>query len=436
MNKDIIFIFEFISGGGFNFTKIPNSLFCEGFGMLRSLISDFKRLNFEIITLLDYRASFLSKFLQADIIREVKAEENYLVKFKKAVRESKYSFIIAPESSNLLFKLTKIVKDYDKELLSANLSCINQFTSKIKTFDYFKKNNIPTPSTYLIPKLRSHLDVDFIIQKSNKIGYPIVIKPVDGVGSESIYFFEGEDQILDFFEKYNRRLVQNRRYILQEFIKGRDLSVSLLGCSQLKKNQITNPIILSINSQNINIKNQNLESEYYGGSAPVEGIEELIEKLEKIVNKADFSKFKGYFGIDFINQSNSSLYFIEVNPRLTTSYLGLRNAINYNCAELIYNSYRNSLKNLDLKFLNFSLFSRIDLILSNYDPMEQLSEHLLPTLMKEIPELVTPLISIDNSNRYSCLVATKTKNYISSKRRMEEILQYFIRIGFDIVRKM
>jgi len=434
MNKDIIFIFEFISGGGFSFTKMPNSLFCEGFGMLKAIISDFKLLNFEIITLLDYRVSFLSKLLQADIIRKVEADENYLVNFIKAVRESKYSFIIAPESSNILYDLTKIVKDHDKELLSTNLSCINQFTSKIKTFDYFKKNDIPTPSTYKIPKIRSYLDIDFIIQKSNKIGYPIVIKPEDGIGSESIYFFEGEDQILAFFEKFNKRLEQNRSFVLQEFIEGRDLSLSLLGCSQLKKTQITSPIILSINSQDINIKNQNLKSEYYGGSTPVEGIEELIENLEKIVKKADFSKFKGYFGIDFIKQSNSSFYFIELNPRLTTSYLGLRNVINYNCAELIYNSKMNSLKNLDLKFLNFSLFSRIDLLLNNYDPMEHLNGHLLPKLMKEIPELVTPPISIDKSNHYSCFVATKTKDYLSSKRRMDEIFQYFKRIGFDKIR--
>jgi len=434
MNKDIIFIFEFISGGGFSFTKMPNSLFCEGFGMLKTIISDFKLLNFEIITLLDYRVSFLSKFLQADIIREVKADENYLVNFKKAVRESKYSFIIAPESSNILYELTKIVKDYDKELLSTNLSCIIQFTSKIKTFDYFKKNDIPTPTTYRIPKIRSYLNVDFIIQKSNKIGYPIVIKPEDGVGSESIYFFEGEDQILDFFEKSNKGLEQNRSYVLQEFIEGRDLSLSLLGCSQSKKTQITNPIILSINSQHINIRNQNAKSEYYGGSTPVDGIEELIENFEKSVKKADFSKFKGYFGIDFIKQSNSSFYFIELNPRLTTSYLGLRNVINYNCAELIYKSKINSLKNLDLKILNYSLFSRIDLLLNNYYPTKHLNKHLLPKLMKEIPELVTPPISIDKSNQYSCLVATKTKDYHSSKRRMDEIYQYFKRLGFDIVR--
>ena len=71
MSKNLIFIFEFVSGGGFSQIKIPTSLFCEGFGMLRSIIADFKALNFEIYTILDHRIFFLSNFLQADIVRKV-----------------------------------------------------------------------------------------------------------------------------------------------------------------------------------------------------------------------------------------------------------------------------------------------------------------------------------------------------------------------------
>jgi len=48
MMKKRIFIFEFVTGGGFNRVNIPISLFCEGFGMLRSIIKDFKSLGFEI----------------------------------------------------------------------------------------------------------------------------------------------------------------------------------------------------------------------------------------------------------------------------------------------------------------------------------------------------------------------------------------------------
>ena len=35
-----IFIFEFVSGGGYNKVDIPLSLFCEGYAMLRTTIED------------------------------------------------------------------------------------------------------------------------------------------------------------------------------------------------------------------------------------------------------------------------------------------------------------------------------------------------------------------------------------------------------------
>ena len=130
-------IFEFISGGGFSKFIIPSSLFCEGFGMLKSIIADFKALGFEIVTILDHRVSFLSRFLQADIIKTVKANHNYLKLFKQSIKECKYTFIIAPETSNILYDLSKVVTKYDKSLLSANLKCINQSTPKIKTYKLF-----------------------------------------------------------------------------------------------------------------------------------------------------------------------------------------------------------------------------------------------------------------------------------------------------------
>ncbi|KKM19318.1 hypothetical protein LCGC14_1656890, partial [marine sediment metagenome] len=98
MSKNLILVFEFVSGGGFGKKNITSSLFCEGFGMLKTIISDFKMLNFEISTLLDYRVFFLSRFLQADIVKKVNANDNYLKLFKKLVKECKYAFIIAPES--------------------------------------------------------------------------------------------------------------------------------------------------------------------------------------------------------------------------------------------------------------------------------------------------------------------------------------------------
>ena len=76
MSKKKIFIFEFLCGGGFNKVNIPSSLFSEGFGMLRSIVSDFKAQDFEIKTMLDYRAQFLSEFLQTDEISSFLPQNN------------------------------------------------------------------------------------------------------------------------------------------------------------------------------------------------------------------------------------------------------------------------------------------------------------------------------------------------------------------------
>ncbi|MHA1349843.1 MAG: hypothetical protein ACTSPZ_03280, partial [Promethearchaeota archaeon] len=71
MFRQDIFIFEFVSGGGFSHDEIPSSLFCEGYAMLRTIIEDFKNLGFHITTLLDSRIEFLSHYMKADVIKSV-----------------------------------------------------------------------------------------------------------------------------------------------------------------------------------------------------------------------------------------------------------------------------------------------------------------------------------------------------------------------------
>ena len=101
MNNKKLFVFEFIASGGFHQENIPSPLFCEGYGMLRAIISDFKKLKFEISTLLDYRISNLSSLLNIDEFEIVKNQDDYLTKFENLVALNDYAFIIAPEFSNM-----------------------------------------------------------------------------------------------------------------------------------------------------------------------------------------------------------------------------------------------------------------------------------------------------------------------------------------------
>lgn len=432
--KDKIFIFEYVSGGGFNKVNIPISLFSEGFGMLRSVIMDFKSLGMEICTLLDYRISYLSKILQTDSLSVINEKDSCLKNFNDLVKVCKYVFIIAPESADILYKLSKIVINHNKILLSINLEGIKIGTSKLATYNLFRINKINTPRTYQIPLKRKELNIEFIIEKFKKLNNPIVIKPIDGVGAESIYYFDTKNQIKNFFQEFKHKLDPNRYYVIQEFIEGKDLSVSLINVSHSLNPQIKNPAVLSINSQNVNIKSPDYNSEYFGGYTPIENHLEINNNLYKILKTIDFSEFYGYFGIDFILTNDSKIYFIEINPRLTTSYIGLRNAINQNPAKLILDSKINYLRSIDVKYINCSLFTRLELEYINSEPMKDLNEEITDKLISKIPEFITPPISFNKSNNFTCFIATKTKDLLSSRRRMDEIKQSLLNFGFKMVK--
>jgi len=432
MSNTKLFVFEFVSGGGFSQVEIPSSLFCEGYGMLKSIITDFKTFDFEISTILDYRISFLSNYLRADIVVFVDNKDNYIEQFKRTIKKCQMCFIIAPEFSNILYDLTKIAKDNGKKILSIGLEGVELGSSKFRTYEFFKKNKINTPQTYLIPFKDNSLDLDFILQKFNELKCPIIIKPDDGVGAEKIYYLENVNQIYDLFYEYNNKFDQERIYVLQEYIEGEDLSVSLIG-----KTNKENPIILTVNSQNISIKNSKSDSEYFGGYTPVENNEQIRENIAEILKRLDFSNFNSFFGIDFIKKADNSIYLLEINPRLTTSYIGIRNIINYNLLELIINPKSDVHDSKDRAINMNSTFSRIELVYEGTKKTKEIENYIIPVLVEEIPELITPPISFSTSNQeimryYSCFVATKEKDLGSSRNRIMEILKIFEK--FDFVR--
>jgi len=434
-----IFIFEFVSGGGFSQVEIPSPLFCEGYAMLRTIIEDFKVLGFHITTLLDSRIEFLSHYIKADVIKSVELKEDYLKKYTSCVRDSDYCFVIAPEFSNILYNLTKIVKQNKKKLLSIDLNGVKLGSSKLETYKFFIVNEMNTPKPYRVPFKGSVLDLGFILQKFDQLNSSIVIKPDDGVGSELIYYFEKKDDILNFFESSNKNLDTNRKYILQEYIEGDPMSVSIINDQPLEKIIENNPKILSINAQNLQITDPTKDSLYFGGSTPVDQFEQLKIQIEDILKGVNLSAFKGYFGIDFVKKADNSLSFIEINPRLTTSYVGIRNVLEFNPIELLLNQKNKLLKNDKFSPGKFSEFTQIKLKYDGEYTSGAINNLVLPKLLNLIPEILTPPIIIkgvkkDQKAFYSCFIATKSNDIQSSKHRMSQITQIFSKFDFRIIK--
>jgi len=438
LNRDI-FIFEFSSGGGFNQKEIPSSLFCEGFAMLRTIIEDYKNLGFHVTTLLDSRIGFLSRYLKADVIKSIESDENYLIRYTDCVKKSNFCFIIAPEFSNILYNLTKIVNKSGKKLLSIDLKGVQIGASKLETYKFFIANEINTPLSYNIPFNRNILDLDFILQKFDRLDSAIIIKPDDGVGSESIFYFEKKNDILQFFDSSVELLNPNRRYILQEYVEGDPMSVSIINNQPIEGADDSYPKILSINTQYLHITDRAKNFLYFGGSTPVEQFERLKPQIEGVLKGVDLSAFNSYFGIDFVRKADNTLSFIEINPRLTTSYVGIRNVVEFNPMGLLLTSKKELLKKYILFPPKFSEFMQIKLKYDGEHTSEEIKSFIMPQLMNLISEIITPPIDFKGTIKnhemlFSCFIATKSDNVTSSKSRVSQIYKIFKKFNFSAIK--
>ncbi|MFX1277152.1 MAG: ATP-grasp domain-containing protein, partial [Promethearchaeota archaeon] len=205
-------------------------------------------------------------------------------------------------------------------------------------------------------------------------------------------------------------------------------------CNRVVPSDFLDPTILSINTQELNIKNFNQESEYLGGATPVKDFLEIKEDLKEYITKNNF-QINSFYGIDFIRTNDKKLKFIEINPRLTTSYMGIRNIININPVEMIFESETNDSYLNDVNFIGHSKFTRLELIYRGDYSISDINETLIRNLTKNIPELITPPISFSDMSTkdnkiFSCFISTKSKTAEASQERFKEILQILRKYNF------
>ena len=438
-----LFIFEFITGGGFHREEIPSSLFSEGFSMLRSIIEDFKSLNFHISTLLDERISFLAEYLKADTVQILQKHENFKKIYTTQVKDCQYCFIIGPEFSNVLFDLTRVAKSQHKKILSVGMEGIQLGSSKMKTYQFFKRHQINTPATYLIPPMQDTIDQNFILDKFEEFNGSCIIKPEDGVGADYTFLFEEKSELIHFCKNFPGEEYSNRRFIIQNYIKGKPLSISVISAPFDESSQ-NFPLILSINSQSLSLDASTHQFTYSGGFTPPPLLDmdypELFEIIRTELKKMPLNEIRGYFGIDFILEGEGQIYFIELNPRLTTPYVGLRKILDCNLAQLILDAYKGILQGNFRKLNGFCSYSKLEVQYVGKNDGDILEGQLIPETLMNIPELITPLISLrassdsaKESKRYAGFLAIASASYDLLNSRIAEITRYLEEKGFKVL---
>lgn len=305
---------EFITAGGLNHVHLnhadlPASLVHEGALMRDALLCDLSELPYHISTSVDAR---LTKPDNCHDCVEIKAEDDAWQIWAQQISQADAVLLIAPETDGLLKKLTELAVKYGKLVLGCELKGVEICSDKMLTFLALTQAEIPTIATYTI-------------ENWPKTDGCWVAKPRDGAGCSDTVFFENAQTLTDWFAQNNK----SASHLIQPYQQGIAASIS---CVMYQGNAH----ILSCNQQLIAIKNNVFG---YAGNQ-INAMQHMWREFELLAQKIAKSNIdlNGYIGIDVIVKSDDSIVVVEINPRLTTSYVALAQATGENPAALIINS--------------------------------------------------------------------------------------------------
>lgn len=341
-----ILIYEHVSGGGSVNEPMSSSSLSEGFAMLRGAVSDFKAAGHNVIVLLDPRFAVIDPPLDADRIIFVKGDvRNTLI---EASKDAEAALIIAPETEMTLSSMVEFVESIGLLSLNCDADAITEATDKASLYKHMNRIGIRVPDTFLY----SVKDFAYIVQAGRNIGFPLVIKPVNGAGCRGISIVKDEQEIMAAVDKIQAES-PDTQILVQKFIEGTSASVSLVSTGKVA-------VAISLNKQQITLASPNGTSSYNGGETPLEHSlkAKAFEISERVIES--FPGLKGYVGVDLI-LSKEEVFVIEVNARLTSSYTGLRKIIKINVAEAIMDAILKGKLPEKIDYNGYSRFSKISI---------------------------------------------------------------------------
>jgi len=286
------------------FRNVNSSILSEGFAMVSSLTRDFSNAGYNVSVSICKNFLKLFRFLKYSNARKITVT-NFL-ELKRLAQLHDLTYVIAPESNGLLAHL---LEELDGFHVCSNHEVVRRISDKAVVMSELSKMGLKTPQT-LIYTPENQLELD-------DLKPPFIVKPRTGTGCDGLKLFKSLGELKRFLSS------RKREFLIQEFVKGVPASVSLLTDG-------SRALPISLNRQFVSIS----RSMYLGGYTPMK--HKLLNKAFETAVKAveAFRGLRGYIGVDVILSKNG-VYVVEINPRLTVSYVGLSRSLSENPSNTI-----------------------------------------------------------------------------------------------------
>lgn len=273
----------------------------------RPIAASAKRLGFKVLVVDYWGDADIYKcadkvLVVSELIKEKKGLQKYTDLFlelaQKLIEKNQVDFILVGSGfdDQLKFweKLNKMAP-----VIGNNPKNIRNSRDKVKVFSEAKKLNIHSPNSIIVK------DAEDAKEAAKSIGLPVIIRPMRGGGGHGIHLTKNLEEV----EKIFQLLSNQRKIMVQEYVKGIDASCSLLSSGRAA-------IAVSVNQQLIGIPELGAKDFIYCGNiVPLKTKKQICDKIKtgsetlcKLLN------LKGSNGIDFVIHKDEP-YLMEINPR-------------------------------------------------------------------------------------------------------------------------
>tara|TARA_R110002050_G_scaffold269917_2_gene412480 strand:+ start:11247 stop:12269 length:1023 start_codon:yes stop_codon:yes gene_type:complete len=314
-----VFVYEHITSGALIDESLPASLADEGNKMLTAIVHDMTLLtDIELIILRDVRLKPLLDTIKPPRHRCLIIDNSpaFQQHFTRAVNQADAVLIIAPETNGILQNLQQSVLNQNTLLLGCEPTATQICTDKLLCYQQLQSHNVLSPHTITA-------DEWSLNPFSSPSGF--IVKPRDGAGCIDTLVFTNPTAVTAHLTSSSANI---EKTIIQPYIKGKTMSLSILCDHQSSR-------VLAINQQHIKLDNGQFS--FHGCS--INSTDESEFSLKQATDIAHQTQLAipglwGFIGIDLIVTENET-YVVDINPRLTTAYVGLHQSLNLNPAQLL-----------------------------------------------------------------------------------------------------
>src|SRR5579871_955390 len=295
-----VFVYEYTCATDTATDPLAASLRAEGSAMLSALMGDFGRIP-EVET-------FTQQSTAAPDHEEV---------FRNLAAAADWTLVIAPECNGILRTRCRWVLESGGRLLGPSPAAVALTSDKLALCQHLRKLGVPTPQSLLF--VPGH--------EWPNLSFPMVWKPREGAGSQATFLVRDEDELRACTIQARAEGWQGES-LIQPFIPGLSASVAFLTGRRSCVALLPAEQCLSADGR----------FHYLGGKLPL--ATELARRAVQLAKQAvqTVPKPRGYLGVDVVLGADSdggSDCVIEINPRPTTSYIGLRALAQTNLAEVL-----------------------------------------------------------------------------------------------------